>query len=181
MTVWLKSITLLIAIGYAKAQHFLHFVILGAFGLIGLWLLNALIKDVDKLFNKPSAVLTKPKLFFVKRSIVEDNVYNANNSLQEPHHIDLNVDWKRILTSDPLGCVQSFICQLAAKETEALSKTESVILRLIKSPNQENWATKRLNFAVNYGKEAQKLIACQKYYSYCPYAVDTMMNIIKFF
>ncbi|KAB0794319.1 hypothetical protein PPYR_11409 [Photinus pyralis] len=180
MHLWFQAIILFAVTGFSKAQHFIHFVILGALGLMGLWILHMLAQDIDKVFNKPAS--RPPKLFW-KRSI-GDVDYFANRTVENvgaSGETNISVDWNRILTNDPIGCVRSFACQLAAEDSKRSSTNKGNINQLFWSAKRKGWAGDEIRFALNYGTNSKKVEKCRAFYKYCPFSIDTMRDILKFF
>ncbi|KAK5644924.1 hypothetical protein RI129_006224 [Pyrocoelia pectoralis] len=177
MRLWLHTIILLTITGFSKAQHFIHLAILGALGLVGLWIMHTLLQDVNKLFSRPP--LGPAKFFLVKRSVNEGD-YFENGTLQDPMS-NVSIDWNRILINDPVGCARSFVCQLAAEDPKLSSiGKEKIYYQLLRSTNRKGWAGKEIRFALNYGINSKKTQSCRGYYKYCPFSISTMRAVLHF-
>lgn len=83
--------------------------LLAAIGLGALYVLHLLAQDFQKIRRPVQAA--KALLSLGKR-----DVSNVLTTTEEPPPEELDIDWYRILSYDPLSCALSLVCQLSTGE-----------------------------------------------------------------
>ncbi|KAK9882746.1 hypothetical protein WA026_016636 [Henosepilachna vigintioctopunctata] len=139
-------------------SHVIKALILAVLGLTGLWLLHLLAQDYQQI-QRPNK-----KLLF-KRSL-------------DYQPLDYTTQWSTIWSNDPIGCVRSFICQIAANET-SLDDYSIRILNLARiSVRNKISATEELEKAIGLGEANSNGNICFDTYKLCPFSAGVMMKIL---